>query len=307
MNDDNGSHSHLNEETRTVLSMTDEDRIQKIWQLKHVWIPYDRIKEVFAIAEGLLARAPDPRLPCILLYGDPNSGKTASLREYEKRHPIDPNPDGEHKIAPVVSVEVKGPDIRALYLSVLQKLGSPYDVNKTIHKLRHEVLTVLPQVGTRQLLLDEVSTAISGPDLKQKAFMVELKYLLNVLKLTVFAAGTEDARSALAVDPQMESRFEMRELERWSKGTDWLRLLKSFERRIPLQHPSFLYRPSFAEKLHTITEGLLGELAEVLMRAAVLAIKSKNEKIDSELLEKLHLKPPSIRRASARGVSGLAK
>jgi hypothetical protein len=96
----------------------------------------------------------------------------------------------------------------------------------------------------------------------------------------------------------------MIELARWRKGKDFRSLLESFEPHIPLEHASVLQRPSFAEKLQVLSEGLLGELATLLMKAAVLAIRNKTEKIDEEILEKLNFKPPSIRRATAREVVG---
>lgn len=83
--------------------------------------------------------------------------------------------------------------------------------------------------------------------------------------------------------------------------SDFRSLLESFEPHIPLGHASVLQRPSFAEKLQILSEGLLGEIAALLMSAAVLAIKNKTEKIDEEILEKLNWKPPSIRRATGRG------
>jgi hypothetical protein len=51
-----------------------------------------------------------------------------------------------------------------------------------------------------------------------------------------------------------------------------------------------------------VTEGYLGEIAELLMQAAVLAIESKYEKIDLTIIEKLNWKNPTQRRARAFGL-----
>ncbi len=300
MNDDDANYTHLNEVAKKALSLSVAERIQHVRSLKKVWIPYDLAKVVLEKASELLASEKAPRLPCLLLWGDPNPGKTATLKHYYEQHPILPNPGGETIIAPVIPIELKGPDIGEFYSSILRAIKEEFRPEDRIAKKRHQVLTVLAQIGTRQLLIDELGTAIAGPDAAQRKFMVELKNVLNELEMTAFATGTQNAKSALAVDEQLESRFEMLELVRWRNNTNFRRLLESFERHIPLQYPSVLQKPTLAEKLHVLTEGLLGELAELLMKAAVLAIKSNHENIDSEILEKLNWKPPSIRRAAAR-------
>ena len=66
---------------------------------------------------------------------------------------------------------------------------------------------------------------------------MQLKSLLNELELTVFATGTNAARSALAVDDQLDSRFEKAELKRWANDEDFRNLPESFEKRLPLREP----------------------------------------------------------------------
>ncbi len=145
------------------------------------------------------------------------------------------------------------------------------------------MLTILERIGTRQLLIDELNTAIAGPFWKQKKFLIALKNLLNELEMTAFAMGTPEARIALAPDPQLESRFEM-------------------QCRLPLREPSELQAPSFARRIYELTEGYIGEIAELLMHAAVKAIVTKEERIDRKILDDLNWTPPSQRRGEARGL-----
>jgi hypothetical protein len=114
--------------------------------------------------------------------------------------------------------------------------------------------------------------------------------------------STPDARIALAIDQQLESRFEMEELRRWTYGEEFRKLPESFECRLPLREPSELQAPVFAKKIHELSEGFIGEIAELLMHAAIKAIETKRERIDRKLLEELNGKPPSQRRAEARGL-----
>jgi hypothetical protein len=57
----------------------------------------------------------------------------------------------------------------------------------------------------------------------------------------------------------------------------------------------------FAKMIHDLTEGYLGDVAELLMKAAVLAIDTHKEKIDLDIIQKLKWKPPSQRRGEAHG------
>jgi hypothetical protein len=292
----------LHETASEALYWDNPARIRRVWDLKTQWIPYTRAKFLIRKAEELLNRPKAPRLPCLLVYADPNSGKTALLRRYGGLHPIDSNRGGDAIHAPVIGIEIRSPDEGALYDSILKAIQAPFKIEDRVHKKRNQVLTILEKIGTRQLLPDELNTAISGPLLKQKNFLVALKNLLNELQMTVFATGTPDARIALALDQQLESRFEMEELRRWTYGEEFRKLLESFECRLPLREPSELQAPIFAKRIHELTEGYIGEIAELLMRAAVKAIEAKKERIDRRLLADLNWKPPSQRRGEARGL-----
>jgi Bacterial TniB protein len=277
-------------------------RIRRVWDLKTQWIPYTRAKFLIRKAEEVLNRPKAPRLPCLLAYADPNSGKTALLRRYGILHPIDCNQKGDAIHAPAIGIEIRSPDEGALYDSILTAIHAPFRIEDRVQKKRNQVLVILDKIGARQLLTDELNTAIAGPLLKQRNFLVALKNLLNELEMTVFATGTPAARIALALDEQLESRFEMEELRRWTYGEEFRKLLESFECRLPLQEPSELQAPMFAKKIHELSEGYIGEIAELLMRAAVKAIETKRERIDRKLLEELNWKPPSQRRGEARGL-----
>jgi hypothetical protein len=79
-------------------------------------------------------------------------------------------------------------------------------------------------------------------------------------------------------------------------GKDYLKLLASFERMLPLKKPSHLVETTIAIKLLAMSEGILGELAAILTKAAVKAVKSGKEQITVELLNSLKWIQPSKRK-----------
>lgn len=85
---------------------------------------------------------------------------------------------------------------------------------------------------------------------------------------------------------QLDNRFERTELKRWEFGDDFRRLLANFELLLPLRKPSELQEPTLAMKLYSMTEGYIGELANLLIRASQVAIEMGDEHISHKLLKK---------------------
>jgi len=61
-------------------------------------------------------------------------------------------------------------------------------------------------------------------------------------------------------------------LHRWTMSEDYLRLLASFEKVIPLEHRSELLQPAMAIKILSLSEGTIGEISAPICRAAIAAI-----------------------------------
>lgn len=297
----------LDQGTFEALGWDDADRIHLIREMKNRWIPYPRANALMQMAEEFLNRPPSGRMECLLVHAEPDSGKTMLQKRYCAKHAIDKNPNGDALRAQVIGIELHGPVIGDFYDSILLELNAPFRFEDSNAKKLHQVMTILARVGTRQLVIDELNTAIAGHTVLQRTFMVGLKYLLNKLRLTVFATGTDDARAALAIDKQINSRFKHHEeLTRWANDVEFRRLLEGFERGLPLRKRSGLQAPNTARMVHELSEGYLGEVARLLMDAAVLAIKTKKECIDRNLLQSLHSSTPSQTRLAARARTPVA-
>jgi len=297
-----GETRELHQVALEALDWDADARIRRVWDLKNQWIPYARANALIRLGEEQLNRPRSPRMPCLLVHAAPNSGKTRLQRHYCALHPNDNNPTGDAIRAEVIGIEIRGPDEGAFYDALLVKLHAPFRIMDHPRKKRHQLMNILERVGTRQLLIDEINMAIAGQALKQKTFLGNLKNLLNELDITLFATGTRRALLAVAVDEQLETRFVKEELAPWSNNTDFRMLLESFEARLPLRQASELQDPRMATLIHGLSEGYLGEAAELVMHAAVKAIKTRAERIDLKILKGLNWRLPSQRRAEARGV-----
>jgi len=82
-------------------------------------------------------------------------------------------------------------------------------------------------------------------------------------------------------------------------GEDYLRLLASFEKLLPLEHSSALRDPAMAMKVLSLSEGTIGEISALLCRAAIAAIENGTERITIASLERCGYVAPSERRRAA--------
>ena len=90
--------------------------------------------------------------------------------------------------------------------------------------------------------------------------------------------------------------FEPAVLPRWELNKDFMRLLMSFERMLPLSQPSDLHEISLATKLYAMSEGYIGELSRLLTQAAVAAIQQQTECINETILNSINWISPSQRK-----------
>jgi len=286
----------LSPRAAALLSASDQERITHINQ--PLFINYPRASELLAEMEDLLEHPRTNRMPNLLLVGRSNNGKTEILSEFMKRHPADEQLDKETIYAPVIYIQAPpGPSEHLFLNKMLLMLGIVVKVNETPDRKLLQLMEVMRQIGTRVLLLDELNALLAGSITKQRFFLNMLKYLSNELQISIVAAGTQDAIQAVKSDAQIESRFPLRRLPRWQEGDDFRRLLASFEYTLPLKEASSLHKIDLARKLYGMSEGVIGELSQIIRSAAHHAIKTGEEHITSDVIDNC----PYVARKSDQG------
>lgn len=290
--------AHLAPSTAQCLALSVEDRIARLRAPR--WIGYPRSKTVLAKLEDLLCYPKSHRMPNMLLVGETNNGKTMLIERFRSRHPAYDNLRGEGVRVPVLVIQAPPtPDEGRFYNAILEKLFAPYRANDRVDRKQVQTIKLLRYVQLQMLVIDEIHHILAGNLNKQRTFLNVIKYLGNELQVPIVGVGTKDAFRAIQTDPQLANRFEPALLPRWSFDTDFLRLLASFERMLPLAEPSFLYDTSLATKLFSMSEGFLGELSTLLTRAGTAAVQSGRERIDTKLLDGMGWVSPSDRRRQA--------
>lgn len=286
---------HLAEAAKAALELDESERIDRVRSAR--WIGYTRAKQVLAKLEFLLTHPKQHRMPNLLLVGDTNNGKTQLVTRFEKLHPEHEHPDGDRLSLPVLYIQAPPvPDEARFYNGILEKLGAPYRSADRIDKKQFQVVRVLSTIETKILVIDEIQHILAGNQSRQRNFLNTIKYLGNELQIPVVGVGTKDAFNAIQTDPQLSNRFEPSILPRWEMNIEFLKLLASFERMLPLKKPSKLVEKNLALKVLSLSEGIIGEVSSLLSKAAVKAIETGGECISTKLIESLDWTRPSERK-----------
>lgn len=286
--------AHLNDGARAMLAWSDEERIRGIRASR--WIGYTRALEVLDRLEDLLSYPRKHRMPNLLLVGETNSGKTAIMERFRELHPAYDNPDGEGIVVPVLMVHAPDePSEDRFYNALLEKLYAPYkSKDRTDHKM-YQVYHILNQIQLRMLIIDEIHDILGGSSARHHKFLKALKRLGNELQIPLVGVGTRAAFNAVQADPQLANRFQPMTLPKWEAGKDYLKLLASFERMLPLRDRSGLTRSALATRILALSEGKLGEISSLLELAAIRAIRTGQERIDVKILDDIGWIAPSDR------------
>ena len=290
---------HLDEKAQQKLLLTDEERIRSI--RVGTWVGIEHVKEVLDRLEDILQTPEVTRPPCMLVVGPAFSGKTSIAEHFVATHPPDLSPDNETTVAPVVMIDAPPkPDLSDFYSRILDRLMAPYKPTASSHEKYAQVKRLFRELGVRMLIVDEIHHLIAGSLNRQREFRNAIKSLSNETKVSLVVLGIEEARTAIYSDEQFSSRFIPYELPMWSNNKEFLKLLRTIERRTPLRKPSNLGSPDMANIIYAKSESNLGDIFDLLKEASVVAIRNGSECITRELLDTMKWVPPSKRKLFRR-------
>lgn len=283
--------THLDASTQPYLLLADAQRIARID--RDLWIGYGRAQDAHARLERILRSERRMRPDNLLVVGASNNGKTAIARRFHARHVEPEDPEAERSHIPVALIQApNGPRIAPLLTAIITALGRAPVARRTTAQLRTEAYTAMRDVGLRLLLIDDLHN-IRGSGVG--AMLVELREIGSVTGVSLGCFATREIAYVLRQDEQLANRLEPFVLPRWRiDDADYLRLLATFARQLPLWRPSRLTDPDLAARILAIADGLIGGVATVLRRAAAEAVRTEHERIDAAMLDRVGLVAPSV-------------
>lgn len=291
--------NHLNPEAQKMVSLDNEARIRHVQ--RSVWLSYPRAQTVLHQMENLMRWPKTSRMPNLLIIGDTNNGKTWVLERFQSLHSKADADGTEDPLVPVVKMEPPSePNESRFYDHLLSALFTPFSVSDRVNKKREQAIDLLQYANTRIILVDELHKMLAGSPARQRQMLNVLREIGNILRIPIVAAGTSEALRFVTSDPQLSNRFRPLVLPRWSMDDQFRTLLASFESIIPLAEPSGLSRLSMARTLHSMSEGLLGEVHTILADATLRTLEDGKESITGKTLEELNWIRPAERRFAAK-------
>jgi len=285
---------HLSPKTRELLDRPIPERVAHIH--KDSWIPYSQADRILQQLEELLKHPKCDRMPSLAISAQTNNGKTRLIKHFLSLHQANETTGGT-VAAPVLYLQCPGfPDESRLYNSVLLKLCKRFRPSAPPQEKLMLTLDTLSKIEVRILALDEVNFTEAGTGGKQKRFLNALRYLANELRISIVCLGTEEMMRVIRSVSSVENRFVPAVLPRWQPGSEFRRLLASFEKIIPLRYPSDLQNSTLTRKLLARSEGTIGELKMLLAASAMDAMRTGTERITAEIIDSCNYLSPSARK-----------
>ncbi len=278
------AYSHLDAAVKPVADWDAGARIRFIGRDR--FIKYPQVNELLEDFELLLNSEDSIRPQGRLLVGDSLSGKTSVLNEFMRRHPASDHPDGRAVSIPVLYIQYPDTASEGVFGEILNKLNINLSGRVRPPEIRSTAVNSLKASGVRVLIIDEFHNLLEGSANAQRKGLNSVKFLINDLGRPVIAAGTRSASTAIATDEQFRSRLRPKELARLRDDETFQGLLCSFEAKLPLRLPSNLFNEGPRGAIYRYSQGVMGYVSDILNSAAILAIKSGEEKISLELIEK---------------------
>ena len=284
------STAHLGERAQQILGLSDAQRIA--WIDRDLWIGYGRARDAQARLEQILHSERRMRPDNLLIIGASNNGKTAIAHRFHAQQTLPEDPAAERSRIPVALIQApNGPRIPQLLTAIIAALGREVAARRTMAQLRNETYKAMRDVGLRLLLIDDLHN-IKGTGVA--TMLVELREIGSVTGVSLGCFATREIAYVLRQDEQLANRLEPFLLPRWRvDDPDYLRLLATFERHLPLRKRSGLTEPDIAARILAMADGLIGGIAGLLRRAAANAVRTGHERIDAAILDRVRPLSPA--------------
>ncbi len=268
------------------------------------WIGYPKANLGLYALEELIDCPKRQRMPNLLITGPTNNGKSKLVERFRRSYPpiVFPNElysmgSGFYKAVPVLYLQMPPhPEVKRFYTILLDYMGLEVTKNLRTPTLEVSVINHLKGKEVKLLVIDEIHNMLSGRKDQQREFLNVIRFLGNDLQIPIVAVGTHDAYIAISSDAQLENRFDPFLLPPWKESKALYSLLASYATLLPLRMPSQLADSEVCEIILERTDGILGEMVNLLRQAAITAIRDGREKIDARLLRCTEYRSPTERR-----------
>ena len=222
------------------------------------WIPYRRADEILHVFERILAANGAASRDRYILAGPPNNGKTALIDRLLARHPPSLNASGTNTRYPVFCPEAPpAPIFRRWFHSAIRKIGGLPVTCPDAEAIRYLGET-LRAIETRLIVLDEAQRLGAGAIHQREEFLSSLAQVALRAKAGIVLVGTGDILKLASA----AEHFTLLSLPAWPIDDEFRGMAGGLESGLSPKQP--IGAAAQATRLHSLCEGLLGELVTIL-------------------------------------------
>ncbi len=261
------------------------------------WLPYPVAERILAHMQEMLDVPQSDRPPGMLVYGQTNNGKTTVARRFQRLVNAQARRGKEGDEMPVVYVQTPpGPDVGHACALLLRAVGAAVPATATRQRRVEQVTAVLPKVGARMLIFDEIHNILTGASGDTMYFLNFLKFISNELRLPIVTVGTDEARVAMQTDQQIGNRFTPMQMPPWRVDREFALFAIQVFRGERLDGSDLFRNTEAVRKLHAQTAGLTGEVRAFARKVAARAVDPGHKLAISDLNVPGWMSPDGRRR-----------
>jgi Cdc6-like AAA superfamily ATPase len=275
------SYRHL---AASVLAQAELEKHERIAIIRgDLVVRYPAITHMLSYTRWLLEGPSQTRTTGMLVTGPVGAGKTTFARLVQRTYARKSGADA----VPIISISLTGArHTRTVYGRILEALNGPVKNSHRTSDREATVVRLLKVVQCRALIVDEVQDVLAGSLQEQRRALDAIKFLMNELQLPILALGVTAAAEAFRSDMHLDARFKRFELAKWDVGDSFANFLRSVIRLLPLRKPSRLDTEDTMKFLVKHSGGSLDGIMTLIRHAAVHAVISGEEHIDSTTLQR---------------------
>lgn len=235
-----------------------------------------------------------------LLVGESGAGKSTILKRFRDQYP--PVKEYLRDRMEVVYAEVPASATRiGTMRHILVALGAPPRNRASEAELTGILIHHLREMGVRVLILDEAQHLVHSETGRFAYDTADWFKTLANAGIALVIAGLPDAALAYSLNEQLERRsmgcqeIQAFGLDGGESESAWMMLLEGLVSKMPLADTSWLLKGDSPHRLHLVTGGYLGRLADYLALIITEAGKLGVDSIDHNLLMKVEQKRRDLR------------
>lgn len=272
------------------------DEVSRIQRANTALIRYPRFKELhetIKLCQTLSRTAGEPH--CMLLDGVTGAGKTTLVRSWSDDVAFQRVETLHGSIIPVLYVETPSPaTIKSVSAAMLRQLGHPRATSGTLWSMNERLVHFLRECKVEVGVMDDFHHL--HEEVTRHALLTVSNWLKVLIKETgvpFLVVGLEEkVRLILRANPQLSRLFAVRETLQpfaWDPANpqtikDFARFIEYAEKASGMPLTAEIPRTEMLLRLHYATNGVVGNLMNLMRQARVLAAWCNKEALDPVVL-----------------------